>query len=986
MTVFAANTRHLLPVLVAALACLLLVADGASGGARAKLDRPGRDTEAPTAPTNLRVTAATTSSISIAWDPSTDNVRVRGYSVYVNGDRSNTSSTSFVIWNVTCGESVAVEVSAYDKAGNRSTRTGATVSAAPCPDRTPPTAPDGFRQMATSEKAVVLAWDPSADDTGVVGYGVYRGGLPLTASQVANVTLSELACSSTYEYAVDAVDAAGNRSARSPVWVTTSSCPTPPPADTQPPTTPVTSLGTKTADSLVLQWQPSTDNVGVLRYDLFLGTSGVSTSSQQKVGETSGLSFTFGGLDCGTDYSLAVQAVDAAGNKSVLGDAFRFPVRTADCPPQLPPPDTTPPSTPANLAVGSATASSIALTWTASTDNVGVIGYGVYRNGTSLPAVNQPGATVSGLQCGTAYTLEVDAFDAATNRSPRASITASTAACPDTQAPTAPTNVVASSRTTTSIALTWAPSNDAVGVTGYGLYRAGQPAGTATSTTGIFSGLECNTAYTLSVDAYDAAGNHSAKTTVMVSTTACPPPPPPTVTMGESSVMSTNDTGNGNLLVSQKATLAQNGILRRMSFYVTTASGNLRMAVYAANGANGGPGTKLAETSSFTPTTGWNSVDVLAPVTLGAGNYWLAYMPSSSTLAFRAGSGSEARWTNYSYGPAPATFPATTLGDTVHWSLYATLDVTNQAPAPLPPPPTPAAQCADSTDNDADGAVDMTDPGCTGTTDNDETNPAPAPAPAPTPPPTSGGYPDASTTGPTGALTESTGNITISTPGAVLENRKINGCVTVNAANVTIRNSEIRCDGASVVWSGSTGLVVENTVIECGHRPGTTGLTPGNYTVRRSELFGCENILWAQSNVVIEDSYIHDPIPCCTWPAPTPHTDSIQVPAGGNNIRIEHNRVYGGYINQSDFGNAAITASASPGTSASNMIVNNNLLAGGGYTLYCPGADGGFTWTNNRFSRIYRSTVGGFGPVYHTCAQHTNSGNVYDDTGAPITG
>src|SRR5262245_23014137 len=372
MTVSAASTRHLLPLFVAALVCLLLVAEGASGGARTKPDRPGRDAVAPTAPTNLRITAATTSSIAIAWDPSTDNVGIRGYSVYVDGSRSNVSSTSLVIWSLTCGESVAVEVSSYDKAGNRSPRAGATVSAAPCPDRTPPTAPGGFRQSATSENAVVLGWDASTDDTGVVGYGVYRSGLPLTSSPEATVTLSDLTCSSTYEYAVDAVDGAGNRSVRSPVWVNTSPCPTAPPADTQPPTTPVTSLGTKAANSLVLQWQPATDNVGVLRYDLFLGSSGVSASSQQKVGETTGLSFTFGALDCGTDDSLAVQAVAAAGNRSVLADAFRFPVRTLDCPPLPPPPDATKPSTPTNLAVASATTSAIALTWTASTDNVGV--------------------------------------------------------------------------------------------------------------------------------------------------------------------------------------------------------------------------------------------------------------------------------------------------------------------------------------------------------------------------------------------------------------------------------------------------------------------------------------------------------------------------------------------------------------------------------------------------------------------------------------
>ena len=105
----------------------------------------------------------------------------------------------------------------------------------------------------------------------------------------------------------------------------------------------------------------------------------------------------------------------------MLGDAFRFPVRTADCPAQLPPPDTTPPSTPANLAVGSATASSIALTWTASTDNVGVSGYVVYRDG--LP-VATPGPTATtwtdnALVGSTLHRYRVAARDATGNESAR---------------------------------------------------------------------------------------------------------------------------------------------------------------------------------------------------------------------------------------------------------------------------------------------------------------------------------------------------------------------------------------------------------------------------------------------------------------------------------------------------------------------------------------------------------------------------------------
>jgi hypothetical protein len=250
-----------------------------------------------------------------------------------------------------------------------------------------------------------------------------------------------------------------------------------------------------------------------------------------------------------------------------------------------------------------------------------------------------------------------------------------------------------------------------------------------------------------------------------------------------------------------------------------------------------------------------------------------------------------------------------------------------------------------------------------------------------------GGYPDASNTGPSGSLTSVSGNITITTPGTLIENQDRNGCITVQADNVTIRNSRITCDGNGIYNNFSddhTGLLIEDVIVECGGEPGMTGIANGNYTARRVEVFACENNLWAELNVVIEDSYIHDTITTLGWPE-TPHTDSIQIPSPASNITIEHNRIYGGYVNQSDFGNAAVFPPSSSG-SVTNVEVVNNLMAGGGYTLYCPFEDGGFVWRNNRFSRTFVSTVGGFGPVYITnCAQHDHSENVYHETGDPIS-
>lgn len=104
--------------------------------------------------------------------------------------------------------------------------------------------------------------------------------------------------------------------------------------------------------------------------------------------------------------------------------------------------------------------------------------------------------------------------------------TAVSAPGPDTQAPTAPTNLTQTAATTTSATVTWTASTDNVGVTGYNLYKTGLPAGTATATTTTFNGLTCGTTYSIGVEAVDAAGNRSAQTPGSITTTACDSTPP----------------------------------------------------------------------------------------------------------------------------------------------------------------------------------------------------------------------------------------------------------------------------------------------------------------------------------------------------------------------------------------------------------------------------------------------------------------------------
>jgi glucose/arabinose dehydrogenase len=168
------------------------------------------------------------------------------------------------------------------------------------------------------------------------------------------------------------------------------------------------------------------------------------------------------------------------------------------------------------------------------------------------------------------------------------------------------------------------------------------------------------------------------------------------ITIGETTVFSDNDGGNGNLLLVQDATLTQAATLQSLSFYVTAASGSLRLGLYDASGPGGGPGALKAQTSAFNPVVGWNTANVVAPVSLPAGNYWLAYLPSSNGLNFAVNFNvGSFRYAGVAFGPMPAVFPAIAGQGTTHWSLYGTLT----GSAPLVPPQTP---CTGDLDGDLD--------------------------------------------------------------------------------------------------------------------------------------------------------------------------------------------------------------------------------------------------------------------------------------------
>src|SRR5690606_11897269 len=165
-------------------------------------------------------------------------------------------------------------------------------------------------------------------------------------------------------------------------------------------------------------------------------------------------------------------------------------------------PDVTAPSAPTNLTASGTTQTTTNLSWNASTDNVGVTGYDVYRGATLIASVTGTTYQATGLTASTSYTFSVRAKDAAGNISSSSNtVNVTTLSPPDTQAPSAPTNLVASGTTQTTTNLSWNASTDNVGVTGYDVYRGATLIASVTGTTHQATGLSPNTSYTFSVRA-----------------------------------------------------------------------------------------------------------------------------------------------------------------------------------------------------------------------------------------------------------------------------------------------------------------------------------------------------------------------------------------------------------------------------------------------------------------------------------------------------
>src|SRR5438132_1371311 len=373
--------------------------------------------------------------------------------------------------------------------GQAETSTSNGAGTTPPVDTAPPSTPTGLTGMAAGPTTANLSWSASTDNVGVTAYFLLRNGVQVATPSTTGFGDTGLSAATTYRYTVAARDAAGNISPNSAsVSITI--------ADTTPPTTPIGLTAAVAGSSGAnLSWSASTDNVGVTGYIVRRNGVQVATPATTSFADT--------GLSAATTYSYTVAARDAAGNTSPDSASVSITIASAA--------DTTPPTTPIGLTAAVAGSSGANLSWTASTDNAGVTGYIVRRNGIQVATPATTSFADTGLSAATTYTYTVAARDAAGNTSPNSTSVSITIA--DTTPPTTPTGLTAAVAGSSGANLSWSASTDNVGVTGYIVRRNGIQVATPATTSFADTGLSAATTYTYTVAARDAAGNTSPNST-----------------------------------------------------------------------------------------------------------------------------------------------------------------------------------------------------------------------------------------------------------------------------------------------------------------------------------------------------------------------------------------------------------------------------------------------------------------------------------------
>ena len=293
-----------------------------AAGTPAKPPSSPGDKQSPTTPTDLRITASSATSISLAWNAGTDNSSNWWYCVQKDGAgyfRVDPPSTTFTMTNLMPDRTTTWTVYAIDARGNRSGNSNTVTHTTP-PDTTPPSPAPTLSAAIVVPTWIHVTWTQSVDSQTQVFYKLVLDGRVISESVGWQFyTALHLEPSSTHDFQVIARDAYGNSVASNVLTVTT-----PPKQEDVPPTAPTNlALGFQSSQGEAwLSWTQSTDDTDPqsrIRYEVYF--NGVQHDDDGAIGGGSTIAY------CRTvtgPAQIVVRAVDTSGNFSGPSNAIPF--------------------------------------------------------------------------------------------------------------------------------------------------------------------------------------------------------------------------------------------------------------------------------------------------------------------------------------------------------------------------------------------------------------------------------------------------------------------------------------------------------------------------------------------------------------------------------------------------------------------------------------------------------------------------------------
>lgn len=369
----------------------------------------GGDATAPSAPSGLTVSSVTDTTASLSWTASTDNVGVTGYKVYRDGTEVGTASgTSYADSGLTASTSYTYTVKAYDAASNLSAASNSATATTTAGSGGGGGYSENFESTTIGQ--MPAGWTVNAPggsasvQQAADGSATTNHALTLTQSSgsygVADVSVTKSFTAATGTVTIDTRMQANQTSAliAGPVLMNSSG-------------TPIVQIGFRDngkigyVNSSIAWTDTSVSYAANQWYDVHLVVNLTAGTFNLSINGTAVLT-----NEPVMAASTNLAKIQFATNMWYTGTASfdNISVGTGD---------TQAPTAPTGLAAASVTDTTASLTWTASTDNVGVTGYKIYRGGTEVGTTAGTSYTDTGLTANTTYTYTVKAYDAAANLS-----------------------------------------------------------------------------------------------------------------------------------------------------------------------------------------------------------------------------------------------------------------------------------------------------------------------------------------------------------------------------------------------------------------------------------------------------------------------------------------------------------------------------------------------------------------------------------------